>query len=129
MERKELHTKYVHLVLEDGILIAVYEKDLNITRAIAEDCIASRLSLTKGKNYPALADITQIAGTRKDARVYLSSDEAIEGVAAGALLVNSAFSTFIGNFFLKVAFSSPIPTRLFSNKASAIKWLQQFREN
>ena len=126
--KKELKTEYVHLILEDGILIGQYAKDLHITKDIAEKCVKCRLSFIEGESYPTLADITQIAGIRKDGREYLSSDIAIQGVTAGAVLVNSPFSTFIGNFFLKITFTNTIPTQLFSSRASAIKWLQKFKD-
>jgi len=115
-------------VLEDGIVIAVYG-NLEITLEIAKEIVRTRMSFTEGDRYPALADITQVASVSKEARVYFSRDAAVQGIAAGALLVNSAFSTFIGNFFLKVSFSNPFPTKLFHNKNSAKKWLQQFIEH
>ena len=128
VDRQDQNSEYVHLVLEDGILIAEYAKDLEITLAIAEDCVKRRLTLVDQKSYPTLADITHIKGTDKEAREYLSSDMAMQGVSAGAILVSSAFSTMIGNFYLKIAYDKPIPTRLFSEKSKAIKWLQRYKE-
>ena len=125
--RREINTPYVHLVMQDGIVIAVCG-NLELTRDIAEVIVRTRVAFTEGEGYPVLVDITQIASVSKEARLYLSRDEAVHGISAGALLVNSAFSTFIGNFFLKIAFSNPFPTQLFHNKATAIKWLQQFRK-
>ena len=115
------------MVLEDGILFAVYG-DLDITLEIAEEAVESRHVFTKGKSYPLVADISQVASITKEARLYFSSDVAVKGITAGALLVNSAFSTFIGNFFLSVTDPNPFPSRLFRDRASAIKWLQKFKE-
>ena len=128
MERKELTTKYVQFILEEGILIVVYGKDLEITLDVAKYVVGKRLLFTEGRNYPALADITKNASTNKEAREYLSSDAGMKGVLAGALQVDSAFSTIIGNFFLKIAYNKPTPTRLFSDWTSALKWLEQFKE-
>jgi len=127
MKKKELHNRYVYLTLEDGILIAEYKKGLKITLEIAMECVEARIEFTQGNSYPALADIRYITGTTREARDYLSKDDII-GVTAGAILVNSAFSTLLGNFFLRITFKkNTIPTKLFANKTSAVKWLKQFR--
>jgi hypothetical protein len=61
----------------------------------------------------------------KEARDYLSSDSANEGLIAGAIIMDSVFTSILGNFFLSV--NKPnIPARMFTDKDQAIKWLRKF---
>ncbi|PCH97994.1 MAG: STAS/SEC14 domain-containing protein [Bacteroidetes bacterium] len=128
MKKKQVNSRFVNFTLEDGILIGEYMKGLEATLEIAKECVKARIEFTQGNSYPALADIRYITSATKEARDYFSKDENI-GVTAGAMLVNSAFSTLLGNFYLKITFKkNAIPTKLFSNKASAINWLRQFKQ-
>ena len=59
-----------------------------------------------------------------DARAYYSSDEAARQTCGVALIVGSAVSRVIGNFFIGLN-KPPYPTRLFTDEAEAIAWLQK----
>lgn len=128
MKNKTWDSKYVHFELCDGILIGIYKRNLVIVKEIAEEIVRDRLLFCEGKSYPTLADIRIMKSIDKESREYLGTPAGIEGIKAGALLTDSVFSTFLGNFFLKIEFlnKSHFPTRLFTDKDKAIEWLKQY---
>ena len=129
MKDKVWDAKYVHFELENDIVIVTFKRNLVITIEIAEEIVKDRLLFIEGKSYPILADIRIMKSVDKASREYFGSDKGQEGVRAGALLTDSVFSTFLGNFFLKLEFfnKSPLPTRLFTDKNEAMEWLKQHR--
>ena len=129
MEREVLDTKYVILELINGILMFTYKSEFELTLGIAQEIVKTRLEFTRGKMYPVLIKDDGLKGVTKEARDFLSSQEGVKGVKAGALLSSSFFNAFLGNFFLKITFKKPsIPARLFTDREVAIKWLEQFKE-
>lgn len=121
---KPLETaKYMTMEIKKGILVVEYS-DVHITLEVARDIVRSRLKYQKCDMIPALAHGKSILSANKEARDYFAT-EGNEGMSALAIIMESAFSCVLGNFYLKV--SKPnIPTRLFSNEEQATKWLQQF---
>jgi len=126
VKKTELHTKYVHFELVDDILILTYNADLEITLDIAREVVRSRLEFTGSRAYPLLILDDGVKSMSKEARDYFSSDAGTEGVKAGAMLLKSVFSTFLVNFFLKVT-QPKIPAKIFTEKAKAIEWLEQYK--
>lgn len=123
----ELDTPYVHLRIKDKILVGTYKKNIRINLEIAKEIVRARLSFTGNRNIPSLIISQGIVTIDKPAREYLSSDEATVGLVASAILVNSKFSSFLGNFFLTVN-KPKMPVKIFSEISKAEKWLQQFVE-
>lgn len=123
----ELDTPYVHLRIKDKILVGTYKKNIRINLEIAKEIVRARLSFTGNRNMPSLIISQGIVTIDKPAREYLSSDEATVGLVASAILVNSKFSSFLGNFFLTVN-KTKMPVKIFSDISIAEKWLQQFIE-
>jgi hypothetical protein len=118
-------TPYVHMELRDGILIATYKKGLNIDLKMAERIIRSRLDFTEGRKLPVLIRNQGVITINKEAREYLSSVEGTTGLSAAAIILNSPFEFVLGVFFVKVN-GSLIPSKVFSDEASAMKWLKKF---
>lgn len=87
--------------------------------------IAHRLSFVDGKEYPALADVRNLKSITKEAKDYLAKDDGVKGMVALGILVGNFVTAMIANLF--VNFSRPaVRTRVFSNKAEAIRWLSKF---
>jgi hypothetical protein len=124
MERV-LDSPYIHLKIKDGILIGTYKKDLKINLDIAREIVNTRLTFTDQKNLPAIIFNQGVISMDKAAREFLSSSEGIKGLKAAAIIVDSPFSSFLGNFFLTVN-KTALPVKLFSNAQRALKWLQMF---
>jgi hypothetical protein len=124
----EYDTPFVHLRIKDNILIASYKKNLIINLDVAQKIVLQRQSFTRGQIMPVIIFSNEVTSIDKPAREYFASPKGIEGLSASAIIVNSPFSRYLGNFFLMVNKTS-IPVKLFSNISQAEKWLQQFITN
>ncbi len=123
----EFETQYVHLCIRNNILVGTYKRNLRINLEAAKAIVFARKTFTGQKRFPALINCQGVVSMDKPARQYLSSPEAIDGLSASAIVVNTAFSSFLSNFFLAVNKTS-IPVKIFSSVARAEAWLQQFVE-
>lgn len=74
---------------------------------------------------PVYVDMTEAAGATREARAYLASEEVAKVQCACALLVNSALSRMIGQFFLGLN-KTKFPIRLFQDEHKAKEWLKTF---
>jgi hypothetical protein len=125
MNPNVFETRYIRLHIQEGILIAYYKPGLHITLEVAKEIVQSRKEFTEGKSYPALVNSTGVVSIERAAREYFSSPEGTAGIKAAALIVNSPFSSFLGNFFLRV--NKPgMPAKVFTREQSALNWLQQY---
>lgn len=120
--------KYITYYLSDQILYASFETGAIIDLFAAKLIFKDRIDAFGETAFPSLVDSRGLKSITKDARDFLSSDEARKGVKATAILVAGYLSSTIANFFLKVNVKKPkVPTRIFSDKQKAINWLQQFK--
>ncbi len=120
--------QYILYTLENGILYATFLKNVVIDLIAAKKIFEDRIAAFGNKEFPSLVDSTSVKSITKEARDFLSSDEAREGVKATAILVSGYLSSTIANFFLRVTVKKPkVPTRIFSDKRKAIAWLQQYK--
>jgi hypothetical protein len=120
-------TAYTTLEMTDGVLVITFLPGIEITLDVAREIVQTRKNLTGLRSYPGLADVRQVKSVTRDAREFLSSDEATQGVSAAAMLVDSAFSSFLVNFFMSVTASKrKVPTKLFSDRKKAIQWLTRY---
>lgn len=118
-------TPYVLLEMKDGILHGTYKKGLKITLEIARAIVAARLEFTEGKDLPAVIFNQGVVSMDKAARDFLASPDGTKGIKAAAMMLDSAFSSFLGNFYLSVN-KPPMPVRIFTNTNAALKWIQKF---
>jgi hypothetical protein len=125
---EKIVNEYISYSSENGILYATFLKNVVIDLVAARKIFEDRIN-TFGKNdYASLVDSTGVRSFTKEARDFLSSDEAIKGVKATAILVSGYLSSAIANFFLKVTVKKPkVPTKIFSDRQKAIAWLQQYK--
>ena len=125
--QKQLDTPYVYLELEDDLLTGYYKKDKKIDLAAAKQIVRDRLELAGDHSVLALAINLGVKNMTKEARDYLASEEGVKNLIAGAIITGSPVGSFIGNWYLSI--SKPlVPSRIFTKKEAAIKWLQQFRK-
>jgi hypothetical protein len=121
----ELDTTFVHLCIKNKILVGTYKQNLHINLEVAKEIVRARQIFTGGKKIATLINSQGVVSMDRPAREYLASAEATEGLTACALVVNSSFSSFLGNFFLAVN-KTTMPVRIFTSIAKGEKWLQQF---
>jgi len=122
---QELDTPYVHYQIRNKVLIATFKKGMKIDLEAAKHIVQDRLAFTGNKMMVALVYNQGVQGMDKEARDFLSSPQGNKGLKAGAIVMDSAFTSILGNFFLSV--NKPnIPARLFTNEEQAMKWLQKY---
>ena len=121
----ELESPYVHLSVRNKILVGTYRSGIHISLETARSIVATRKLFTGNLPMPSLIKSQGVISMDKAAREYLASPEATEGLTASAILVHSAFSSFLGNFFLSVNKTS-MPVKLFTDEAKAERWLRRF---
>jgi len=124
---KFLDTSYVYFELDDDLLIGSYKKGLKINLEIAKEIVKARLEFIDYKPKLTLVFNLGVISMDKKARDYLSSEEGVRGVIAGAIVLDSPVGSFLGNFYLSVS-KPKVPARIFTRKQDAIKWLSKFRK-
>jgi hypothetical protein len=120
-----IDTPYVTFEIKGDVLHATYKKGIKITLDIARQVVEARLKLTLDRNFAVLIYNQGVISMDKPARDFLASPEGTRGVKAAAMMLDSAFSSFLGNFYLSVN-KPPMPVRIFTNTKSALGWLQKF---
>lgn len=123
-----LHTKetaYYKMFIQDGILHFYYKEIENMDLEMAKTCVKDRKEFTKYKSYPCLVDVVMLKSSTKEARDYFAV-EGNEGITANAILVNSTAFKMMANFYIMVN-KPKNPTRMFTDKASALEWLSQYK--
>jgi hypothetical protein len=110
---------------DDGILHAWASPGAQENIETARQHLHAVSRLSNGRRLPILVDLRNIRSTDRDARRLYSGHEFAEHVSAAALLVDSAVSRVIGNFYLGLN-KTIYPTRLFNNEPDARKWLEQY---
>jgi hypothetical protein len=125
VNKPPLVTPYVSIELKDDILYFTYLPGAVITINIAKEMIKQRTEYTDGVAYPFLVMGEGLKAMDKESRDY-SAKEGTVGVLAAALLVNSVYTQFFGNMFLRITQTS-ISSKIFTDKEEALKWLEQFK--
>jgi hypothetical protein len=124
MKEHFTENKDIILWLEDGIVYGVYKKDCIIDLPAAKEIVRLRESISRGKAFPVLVDARNIGNGTKEAREYFASEEACREIKKAALIIDSNFSKFLVNLFLKVN-KPKTPTKIFTDKTSAEKWIKK----
>lgn len=118
--------EYSKMWINNGILYVKYAPLLVITGKIAQEGVIDRLKFCKGKTYPLLGDIRYIKDVSKEARAYLATGDSAKGLSAGGLIIKTQIEKFLGNLWMKI--DKPIkPIKLFTDEASALQWLQHYK--
>ncbi len=114
------------MLLEDGIFSVRFKRSVKIDYNLACQLIEARKQLRSNTPGLIILDGNGVTNVSKEARDLFVSEEAIEGVLAGAFIVNSPLTVVLGNFFIKIS-KPQRPARLFTDKAEAMKWLRTFQ--
>ncbi len=114
------------MFIEEGILHFYYKQIENLDQHVAEACVQARKAFTENKDYPCLVDVISIKNFTKEARDYFAN-EGNEGITANAILINSTVTKMMANFYIMVN-KPQNPTRMFTDKKSALEWLKQFNK-
>ncbi len=126
MNKSPFTSPFVSFEIKDDILYVTYLPGAIINIDVAKEIVKQRKEYTNGVSYLFMVSGEGLRSMDKEARDYLSKDDATEGVLAGALVVNSVYTEFFGNFFLRIT-KPEIPAKLFTEEKKALEWLKQFK--
>ncbi len=121
-----IENDFVELWIEDGIIHEVFKPSLIILDIEnAKKIVADRLKVSNGIIRPIFVDLVNAVSIDKQTRRYFASRESVNLLSAGAVLVKNPITKLGGNLFFKID-RPPMPTKLFTNKVEALKWLRQY---
>lgn len=111
----------------DGIIQGTYHPDLALVDLkVAQRLVKERKEICNGGTYPVYVDLSRAIRMNQEARNYMASEEASEGLSAIAILLKTVFHSTVANLWYKIN-KPKIPTKLFYDKQDALDWLQQFK--
>lgn len=110
--------------LENNILYGVY-KNVHLDLEGAKKCVSLRKSLYNyhSTQYPMVIDLRNLSGFTMEARQFLASMEALEGISKCAIIVDSNLSMVLGNIFLKIN-KPQVQTHLVNSLWEAKEWIE-----
>ena len=127
--KKETSTQKLYWDSENKIVWGELFADIKTKKLAKENIDAQeriRDSMNKEKTR-VIIDMSAVFEISKEARDYFANERTASIQRATALLIGSAVSRIIGNFFLGL--NKPItPTKLFTDPQEAIKWLRTFSD-
>ena len=108
-----------------GIILCSVIKDVIMDLEDGKENVEVFKKLGNGKLVPVLVDIRETFTITKVCRNYYASKEAATVMTSVALIIGSPLSRLLGNFMIGLN-KTVFPTKLFTNKKEAIKWLKTF---
>lgn len=131
MELESFENEYTKMQFVKGVLLIEYKTKLIIDLEVAKKCVADRLLFSKGKRYPIVADMRNVIRTSKEAKQFLSTNAAIEGISAGGFVAQNHFERLLGSVFLSLYVNfnpTKPPVKIFSSVEEAINWASFYAE-
>jgi hypothetical protein len=114
--------------IEDGILFTYYRKGASIDLDGAKKIVQNRLHLLNGRVLPMILLDEGIKEVKREARIYLSEGEGVQGISACAFIVTNPFTKVVVQFFLALnAKSNAFPVKTFSAEEDGLKWLEAYK--
>lgn len=113
--------------IKNGILIGKYHDNLEyIDLKVAKKLVKDRKAIAQGKSYPVFVDVSKSVSMNKPARDFFASPEGTKGLLAVGVFVKNFLQKSVANFWYTIS-KPKVPTKLFNDKESALKWLEQFK--
>jgi hypothetical protein len=127
MKESYMEDDYAHYWLEKGIIHEIFKPGLEIiTIEIAKQMVESRLKVTNGIYRPLFIDLNNAISIDKKSRQYWANGDATKYVTATGILLDNEIARFWVSTYIKI--DKPIvPTRFFTEKENALKWLETFK--
>ena len=125
-----------HLIIDDeihrievinGVIHGVYHPNLEtIDLRTAQKLVRDRKEISCGKTLPVYIDLSRFVSITKDAREFMASSEAVEGLSAVGILLKTWIHKSIANFWYSIN-KPKVPTKMFNEKEDVLKWLESFK--
>jgi hypothetical protein len=123
MVKKEFRYTTLWKETDDEIVFATYTPKLEVNLEVALELVRNRMEFAENKPHYVLIDFTNVLQVTKEARDFMNTvDGGLKGIKGGAFLSNSVVTNLFVNLFFKIN-NPPIPSRFFTNKEDALKWL------
>ena len=107
----------------DGIARTKVKKNAVVALEDARENSALVNSFFVGEKFPLLIDSRGIQSMSREARSFFTTNGRETSTVAFAILIDSAVSKVVGNFFLGIN-KPAVPTKLFRNENEALQWLR-----
>jgi hypothetical protein len=124
----EIELKKSIVTLMDNDLMHIHLKagaEMELSDAIL--IVEAMGKIGKGKKYPVLIDAGEFVSVDKEVRIFSASEESNLYTIADAIAYYSFAQKLIADFYIKN--NQPVvPTKAFSTKEEAIKWLETFKK-
>lgn len=117
----------IQIKIENDILFAYFTEGVHLNITNVKKIVTDRLKKQNGKTYPIIIHINGLTLDSKEIRTFMAT-AGIEGVSHGAFVVKNVYERNLVIFFLSID-NPPIPTAIFSEEESAIKWIEDLRKN
>lgn len=126
----DIYTPLIHYTFHEGSLLeAQYQADIPlITKDIAEEIVAERLSFQGGRKYRLLLHGETKLNITGAAKNYFSSEKGLEGISAVAILFDNWTIYTIMRFVARFKRTGP-PMAIFREPAAARTWLETKEAN
>jgi hypothetical protein len=119
--------EFARFWIENQILYFVYKPGVVVNIRAAKKIVSDRLKFQQEVAYPVFCDVRGITDSDKAARSYLANEGSVL-VKAVSVLVESPVTRSMLNFYLRM--SKPlVPTQIFTDKVSALKYLEAYVNN
>lgn len=111
---------------QDGTVVLRFRPDSVVTLESARELAAAHVAAARGRKRPTLAFLGGMKAADREGRRLAAGPQIAAVTSRLALVVSDPVSRILGNFFLRV--SRPLyPTRIFTDEASARRWLAEER--
>ena len=114
----------VYELRADGVVAQRLHSSKTQSLADARENTTAFNQLAADTKRPLLVDMRGTFSTERGVREHYASHEATSRCVAIALVIGSTAGRIIGNLFLSIQ-SPAVPTRMFTDEASALAWLQR----
>lgn len=118
--------EYVQFTLVNGIIQGKFLQPVEWDYDKAVEAVELRLQLNHSTAKPLCLDVRNLVTITKKAREFLSSEEAMQGLSAGAMVIGSYVGKIMGEMFRNL-YSPKLPFEIFEDLDDANDWLKQFK--
>jgi hypothetical protein len=124
----EIENEFCKLQIKDGILYSWYKEGVVIDLQAAKQIVIARHELIGEREYPVLVFDEGAKEVKRDARIYLSTEEGMKGITAGAFIVTNPVTKMVIQFWLSLnVIKSNFPIKSFSKEHEAVQWLSSYK--
>lgn len=127
MRKHDLHG-FITYRLPEGIIRTEAKPGVDIVLGYAIENSLVVNELCRGRKHPLLIDLKHLKSITPQARAYFSARDRETDINAFGFIIHSTFQRMVGNIFIQFN-NPPIPTRLFTDEATALDWLRGFTQS